>query len=194
MLEIGLNEDDCHTYHPDWGTGDHDGHGTQMAGVALYGDLAETMASSNDVILSHRLESVKILPPDGYPPNDPTLYGYVTQQAVSQAEIQAAARKRVICMTVAVAPPDHLQMPDVSSVAQGEDAIEQINAFYGRGRPSSWSAAIDQLSSGALDEQRRLILLSAGNSPRWSRRYYPNSNLTESIHDPGQAWNALTRL
>ena len=135
-----------------------------MAGVVLYGDLAETMASNGDVMLLHRLESVKILPPEGYPPNDPHLYGYVTQQAVARAEIQAYARKRVICMTVAGAPPDHLRVPDVSSTAQGEEVIEQINAFYGRGRPSSWSAAIDQLSSGALDEQRRLVLLPAGNS------------------------------
>ena len=163
-----------------------------MAGVALYGDLAETIASSSMVILSYRLESVKILPPAGYTPNDPKLYGYVTQQAVARAEIQAYARKRVICMTVAGAPPDHLRVADISSVAQGGDIIEQINAFYGRGRPSSWSAAIDQLSSGAVDEQRRLILLPAGNSQLWSRRYCPNSNLTESIHDPGQAWNALT--
>jgi hypothetical protein len=152
LLEIALSQDDCHTYHPDWGTGDHDGHGTQMAGVALYRDLAEIMASNNHVILSHRLESVKILPPGGYPPHDPTLYGYVTQQAVARAEIQASARKRVICMTVTVKPPDHLQIPNVSSATQGEAVVGQINDFYGRGRPSSWSAAIDQLSSGALDE------------------------------------------
>lgn len=192
LLEIGLDENDCHTYHPDWGTADHDGYGTQMAGVVLYGDLAETIASNGDVMLLHRLESVKILPPEGYPPNDPHLYGYVTQQAVARAEIQAYARKRVICMTVAGAPPDHLRAPDVSSTAQGEEVIEQINAFYGRGRPSSWSAAIDQLSSGALDEQRRLVLLPAGNSQLWSRRYYPHSNLTGSVHDPGQGWNTLT--
>jgi hypothetical protein len=65
-----------------------------MAGIALYGDLAETLASSNDVVLSHRLESVKILPPEGYPPHDPLLYGAVTQEAVARAEIQAPARPR----------------------------------------------------------------------------------------------------
>ena len=192
LLEIGLNEDDCHTYHPGWGCEDRVGHGTQMAGVALYGDLAETMASNDDVTLLHRLESVKILPPAGYPPNDPSLYGYVIQQAVARVEIQSHARKRVICMTVTSAPPDHLRVSDVSSEDQGGNILEQINAFHGRGRPSSWSAAIDQLSSGATDAQSRLLLLPAGNTQQWSRRYYPNSNLTESIHDPGQAWNALT--
>ena len=192
LLEIGLSEDDCHTYHPDWGPEDHAGHGTQMAGVALYGDLAETMVSNHDIILSHRLESVKILPPVGYPPNDPSLYGYVIQQAVARVEIQSHARKRVICMTVTSDPPDHLRVSDISSEDQGGNILEQINAFHGRGRPSSWSAAVDQLSSGAIDAQSRLLLLPAGNSQLWSRRYYPNSNLTESIHDPGQAWNALT--
>jgi len=141
------------------------------------------------------------LPPTGYPSHAPSLYGYVTQQAVARAEIQAHAsldfcssnsRKRCICMTVTGAPPDHLRVSAVSSEAQGEAILEQINAFIGRGRPSSWSTAIDQLSSGALDEQHRLVLLPVGNTQPWSRRYYPNSNLTESIHDPGQAWNALT--
>lgn len=37
-----------------------------------------------------------------------------------------------------------------------------------------------------------MIVLSAGNTDPYFRRYYPDSNLTESIHDPGQAWNALT--
>ncbi len=94
LLDLGLHADDCHTYHPDWGATDHAGHGTAMAGIALYGDLAETLASSNDVVLSHRLESVKILPPEGYPPHDPLLYGAVTQEAVARAEIQAPARPR----------------------------------------------------------------------------------------------------
>ena len=39
----------------------------------------------------------------------------------------------------------------------------------------------------------RLLVVSAGNinNPNaWAE--YPNSNSTESIHDPAQAWNALT--
>ena len=38
LLAVSLLENDCHAHHPDWGTADHDGHGTEMAGVALYGD------------------------------------------------------------------------------------------------------------------------------------------------------------
>lgn len=92
LLDLGLHADDC-TYHPDWGATDHAGHGTAMAGITLYGDLAETLASSDDVVLSHRLESVKILPPEGYPPHDPLLYGAVTQEAIARAEIPSYKRR-----------------------------------------------------------------------------------------------------
>lgn len=64
-----------------------------------------------------------------------------------------------------------------------------------RGRPSSWSSAIDRLASDADADNAtpRLIIISGGNinDPNaWID--YPNSNGTDSIHDPGQAWNALT--
>jgi hypothetical protein len=43
-----------------------------------------------------------------------------------------------------------------------------------------------------LDGQHRLMILSAGNTDPAQRRNYPYSNLTDGIHDPAQAWNALT--
>jgi len=62
-----------------------------------------------------------------------------------------------------------------------------------QGRPSSWSAAIDKLTSGADDDNKRLFIVSAGNirdSDKW--QHFPESNLDDSVHDPGQSWNALT--
>jgi hypothetical protein len=64
-----------------------------------------------------------------------------------------------------------------------------------RGRPSAWSATIDRLAVDAEGENEipRLILLSGGNinDPKaWAE--CPTSNATDGIHDPGQAWNALT--
>ena len=56
-----------------------------MAGVALYYDLKDKLSTSDTVDVYHHLESVKILPPHGE--NDPDLYGAVTGQAVSLAEI-----------------------------------------------------------------------------------------------------------
>ena len=62
------------------------------------------------------------------------------------------------------------------------------------GRPSSWSAELDALASGAdsPDEIKRLIVLAAGNTAPGEWSTYPDSNLTSSVHNPGQSWNALT--
>ncbi|EQD54938.1 Y4bN protein, partial [mine drainage metagenome] len=79
--------DDLHTCDPTWGAADHDGHGTEMAGVTLYGDLLHALQSAHKVRLRHRLESVKILPPSNN--TDPELYGAVTAEAVSRVEITA---------------------------------------------------------------------------------------------------------
>src|SRR5690606_34915819 len=64
-----------------------------------------------------------------------------------------------------------------------------------RGRPSAWSAAIDRLAADAEGQgaSPRLFVLSAGNvrDPNaWVE--YPDSNTSDAIHDPAQAWNALT--
>ena len=136
-----------------------------MAGLALLGDLTEPLASGLPVHVSHRLELVKMINPDD--PHEEELYGAVTQESTYRVEV-TPNRKRVFCMAV--------------TATDGRD----------RGRPSSWSAAVDALASGVGDRQRRLFILSAGNTDLASRSDYPDSNLTDGIHDPAQAWNALT--
>ena len=64
-----------------------------------------------------------------------------------------------------------------------------------RGRPTGWSATLDSLAadSEAQGAGPRLLVVSAGNvrdPEAWSR--YPASNDSDGIHDPAQAWNALT--
>ena len=115
LLEAILADADCHSYDAAWGTHDHDGHGTLMAGTAAFGDLLAQMQGTHAIEFFHRLESVKILPP---PPgeNEKKLWGYVTSQAVSRAEIQAPDRQRILCMAVSA------------------------KAERDRGRPTSWSA------------------------------------------------------
>ena len=167
LLEPLLADEDRHAADVQWGANDHGGHGTLMCGVAAYGDLLNLLQNSGEVRVNHSLESVKILPPAGE--NDPDLYGSITIQAISRAEIQAPRRSHIGCMAVT-----------------SEDGRD-------RGRPSSWSAAIDKLTSGADDGTRRLFILAAGNihdNSQWAN--YPNSNYIYSIHDPGQSWNALT--
>ena len=56
----------------------------------------------------------------------------------------------------------------------------------------SRSAAIDALTSGFSDGERRLMIVAAGNTLTTERRNYPSSNHTDSVHDPAQAGNALT--
>jgi len=167
LLQPVLADDDCHAVEPGWGVNDHQGHGTLMCGVAAFGDLTDALQHSHPLRVDHCLESAKILPPRGA--NHPDLYGDVTIQGMYRASIQAPDRNRIGCMAVT-----------------SEDGRDQ-------GRPSSWSAAIDKLTSGYDDDSRRLFVVSAGNNfenDEWAD--YPQSNLQYSVHDPGQSWNALT--
>ncbi|MFK4751146.1 S8 family peptidase [Oceanobacter antarcticus] len=169
LIQPFLSVDDCQSVDPSWGAHDHDRHGTLMAGTALYGDLTSLLESSDPVSVTHVLESVKILPHDGE--NEPDLWGYITAQGVSRAEIQSPDRKRAYCMAV--------------TATDTRD----------RGRPSSWSAEIDQLAA-TWDEQR-LFIISGGNSlhtmeVKEAAQQYPDIQVTESVHDPAQSWNALT--
>ena len=166
LLQLALAPSDVQTCDPKWQASDHCGHGTGMAGLALYGDLQAALLSRAPIDLRHRLESVKLIPPSGQ--NDPELYGALTAEAVARAEIQAPERPRATCLTVS--------SPD----------------FRDRGVPSSWSSELDALACGADDGERRLVFVAAGNVDRKDWIDYPDSNHTDSIHDPGQAWNALT--
>lgn len=141
------------------------GHGTSMSGVALYGDLQQTLAQQGAIALPYWLETVKILPPNGG--NDPLLYGAITETSMTKAEANAPFRKRVFCMAV----------------------TSEIG--LARGRPSSWSAAVDQLTyrGGAL---RRLMVIAAGNlRGDIHAAEYPDRNDLEEAESPAQAWNAL---
>lgn len=167
LLSPILNYNDCQSIQPSWGVHDHNGHGTMMAGIAAYGDLEDCLASPNNIQVNHLLESIKILPPNDQ--NPPELWGYITKQGINRAEITAPNRKRITCMAIT------------------------SNDSRDRGRPSSWSAAIDALTSGAEDESKRLMIVSAGNAENFDRHgNYPDGLYTDSIHDPAQAWNAIT--
>lgn len=153
-----------------WNKADIDGHGTQMAGIALYGDLQEKIETREPIEISHKLESVKILPDRGE--NQPQLYGAITKQAVALAEIANPRAKRAICMAI------------TSDVYNTND-----------GSPTSWSAAIDSITSGSEENgQKRLMFISAGNVQLYELQStdFPTANKLHSIESPGQAWNALT--
>lgn len=172
LLSVALAEDDVQAVDEKWGTADHDvdQHGTGMAGIALYGCLTEAMTNSQ-IRLRHCLESVKLLPPPSQQPNEPDVYGAVTQQAVGKAVIRNPNRNRAICMAVTADDTD-------------------------QGMPSSWSSAVDDICAGTLDEIPKLMFISAGNVgiELFSKdyRYHEWNCQNAGIEDPAQAWNAIT--
>lgn len=169
LLSLALSSADMHAYKHDWGVSDDVGHGTEVAGIALYGDLVDSLTSMSPISLQHRLESVKIFKEED--PHEACLYGEVTKESIASAESGAPNRSRTVCLTV---------------------ASEETRL---KGNPTSWSAALDQLAVGAGGQEPhyRLIAVAAGNIRDESKiRNYPNSNYDEGIHDPGQAWNVLT--
>lgn len=157
--------------NPAWGIDDHNsgsGHGTLMSGIAAYGNLEESLLSGQNILITHKLCSVKILPPDHIAPTPIEHWGEVTYQGISRAEIQLPDEKIIYCMAIT-------SKTDVD-----------------RGRPSSWSGAIDNIAYGT-ENDKRLLIVSAGNiidPNEWNN--YPQSNLTISVQNPAQAWNILT--
>ena len=180
LLDTGVNhghpllapmvaDGDRHTVEPGWGPDDVNGHSTELAGLALFGDLTPALSDHGALFVPHRLESVKILQGPG--DNDGQSYGAITAEAVARVEITDQDRRRVFAMAV--------------SSTDGRD----------RGRPSSWSAEVDRLACDyeGQGEMPRLFVLCAGNTRdpnSWGD--YPASLSTNLVHDPGQAWNALT--
>ncbi len=173
--------DILHVVGPDGA--DRNGHGTELGGLALFGDLANPLTSGQVVSLSHRLESVKVLPDPGEPPNSPDTYAAVTAAGTAAPEIGSPDTRRVFC----IANSDH--------------------DYRGDGRPSSWSATIDALAfgtdvvahDGGLElltdpdpSASRLLVIAAGNVREGHRGDYLDLCDTSPVEDPGQAWNALT--
>ena len=171
LLAPMIAHEDLHTVDPAWGFDDTANHGSGLAGLAAFGELAIVLASDGPVALSHRLESVKLTPEQGANQGDSRLHGFLFAEAVSRPEISAPKRPRVF-----------------TSAVTSADARD-------RGRPSAWSATVDRLAADydGDGEFQRLFILAAGNTEgqiAWNS--YPASLTTSSISDPGQAWNALT--
>lgn len=175
------------------------GYGTEMAGIALYGDLARSVEGTGAVVLGHGLESVKILDGVSQDAASPRTYAEVTANAVATAEIEGGnagpPRARVFSMAVTRQSGD------------GENGVD--------GNATLWSAALDALAAGtdvvAHDDRiellgapepdaARLIVVSAGNvrglTPEQIRT--PDGRLDHltmcdlsRIEEPAQAHNIL---
>lgn len=179
LLDTGVNrinpllvnlipERNLDTVEPGWTKADKPGHGTPMAGLSLYGDLSDILGTNERIQIYHHLESVKLI--DDSHPHDPEVYGAVTQEAIARAETIHPEHKRIVCMAIT------------------------SDAFIHKGRPSSWSAAIDQSLFGSVDNpnDNTIFFVSSGNLLIEERINYPLANNDCSIKDPAQAFNAIT--
>src|SRR5690606_14850953 len=124
LLEDFLPEDNMDSIKSEWGTADTHthGHGTPMAGSILYGDLTDIIQDTSNIEIFHRLESIKLIHPNN--PHQPELYGAVTEEAVARGIILNPSNRRVLTMAV--------------TATDGRD----------RGKPSSWSSAVDKIAFG----------------------------------------------
>lgn len=179
LLRDSLSPTDLHALTGTSGS-DVRGHGTTMAGLALYGSIDGLLVSNGPVRLTHRLESVRMIPGDGEPATDPRDYGTATVDSVTIPEI-TAVRRRVFCLPL-------------STTADKP------------GEPTLWSATVDALAVGTAvvregtqlqllttpdTEASRLVVVAAGNVDSYQSDHRAESD-TSAIEDPAQAWNALT--
>jgi hypothetical protein len=149
---------------------DKNGHGSGMAGLAMWGDFTDILDSSEVVFINHKLESVKVLNSSGDNKDKPL--GKITSDAVAIAEIANPERKRTFSMSLS------------------------SNSGTDRGRSSSWSSTLDSLAVDYLGEGEnpRLFTICAGNigDSLTELANYPAYNQSQDIHDPAQAWNVIT--
>lgn len=174
LIEPALSPTDISAVNLEWGVTDMPPfHGTEMSGIALHGDLTVPLGDISRRELSHRLESIKIIPPNAFDATNPQFYGSVTQSAISLAEIARPDRERAFCLAIT------------------NDGVS------GR-KPTTWSSAIDQATSGYLigddanNRRRRLVFVSTGNTPNEMQIDRIAIPASSQIEDPGQSWNALT--
>lgn len=171
LLAPALNAADRHAADPAWGLDDQCGHGTQLAGLALFGDLSTALESALPVNVSHRLESAKIIPDVGANPHH--LLGAMTRRGVNAAEAQGVRRRTFTLASTTEEDTPH------------------------DGAPTSWSSEIDQLTAGVSGEAQaqRLMLISAGNT---NQNLFTNDDYLSVCDDPqhelespAHSWNAI---
>lgn len=166
LLNQAYQANALQTYDPNWGTDDRQGHGTAMAGIALYGDLVYPLQTTQRIQLKHGLESVKILPDNSK--NEYENYPYITAEAITSIEVPYPHRPRVFNL----------------SITNKDD--------HNKGRPTTWSAELDKLAFEDF-EGSRLITVSAGNIRKnYPKSQYLVINDLTPIENPAQAWNVLT--
>lgn len=152
------------------------GHGTKMAGLALYRDLGAAIERGS-ASAPHWLQSGRLLVEPGLGTASDENYEkwpVLTQEAIRAAEAaDPGPRDRVFALAVTRS----MQDPPLDGLV-----------------PTLWSHAVDQLAFG--EGIGRLIIVSAGNAryAQWLAlaEQHPQLQLSEKIHQPAQATNVIT--
>ncbi|MCI5041292.1 MAG: S8 family peptidase, partial [Donghicola eburneus] len=172
LIQPALNAVDRHAAVLGWDIGDLDGHGSRMAGLALFGDLRPHLNGAAALRVPHYLESSKIIPDAGQNPHH--LLGDRTQKAINAVEVE----------------PDRLRTFVLATTTEDDSPHS--------GAPTSWSSELDQLAVGrsGIVEQKRLIVVSAGNilpQHGGTDDYLARcDDIDEAeIESPAQAWNTI---
>lgn len=147
-----------------------------MAGLTLYRDVGAAIERGS-AEAPHWLQSSRLLIAPGYgtaADENHEKWPVLKERAVRSAE-DADPRPRNRAFVLAVTRS--MQDPPLDGIA-----------------PTLWSQAVDQLAF--RDGQGRLMIVSAGNArdAKWLAlaEQYPQLQLSEKIHQPAQASNALT--
>ncbi len=146
---------------------DEDGHGTEMSGICLYGDLTELIYNRRDISIKHKLASIKIFSEHLRNLDNHSLYGAMTEEAVEKLEEMNAS---IFCLAI---------------------TEDDENCF---GVASSWSAGIDKIlyHDGNCD---RLMLVAGGNIQNvenLTQDSYQDCCINHKAQSPSQALNAIT--
>lgn len=178
LLDTGVNRDNpllasalplerCRAIRRRFDPLDPDGHGTKMAGVALFGDLAPLLAGRGPVTLENGLESITVFAP-GSPHQVPARDA--VRRGIAVAE--QTSHPRVFCLSA-------------TAVGEAED-----------GRPTSTSSTLDELAFNEGGEGR-LICVAVGNvqasaTAPYQVGNYDSLNDEHGIQSPAQALNVLS--
>ncbi len=167
LIQPILDEANRLTVEPSWGVNDSLGHGTNMAGIVIYGNLNAILENKKASEILHQLESIKILHPNF--PNEKNKFPLITLEAVNRAIINNPKAKRIFCMAVTT----------------------DFQVDFGK--PSAYSSVLDSIVFGEDNTDKKLFLVSVGNvrgEHNWKN--YPVSNLNLSVESPAQSWNAVS--
>ncbi|MFF1874877.1 S8 family peptidase [Kitasatospora herbaricolor] len=177
------------------GPDDRHGHGTEMAGLALYGDLDAALATNEPVQLTHGIETVKLLPAKSL--GNPRTYGEVTADAIAVAETGAVEQPRARVFSMAVTKqsvrPENgtdgtatLWSATIDALAAGTSVTVHNDMIELHGVPDPAAARLIVVSVGNIRDRLPHEMRAADGSPA-----HLDLCDTSRIEDPAQAWNIL---